>query len=217
VSSDDKKSTAAGGGSAGQPGGEFRGPIGGHGPDPARPPAGVWSWGWGPGWGAQPVASGRRRLPWLGIFLVLFGGLLLVEQLIPGARVAASAVVVVAGAALLVSWAINHGTWALYGGALLIAIGLPPALEEAGIIRPGAGWDTLFLGIAFLFIAIVRWASRGGLGWQAVLGGILVLIGGSQVAQRELPGIPSLDHVFWPAAILVIGLWILWRALRQSH
>ncbi len=216
MSSDDK-STSAGSGSANQPGGEFRGPIGGSGPDPSRPPAGVWSWGWGPGWGAQPVTSGRRRVPWLGIFLVLFGGLLLVEQLIPGARVAASAVVVVAGAALLVSWAVNHGTWALYGGSLLIAIGLPPALEEAGVIHAGAGWDTLFLGIAFLFIALVRWASHGGLGWQALLGGVLVLFGGSQVVQREWPNIPSLDHIFWPAAILIVGIWILMRALRQTR
>ena len=150
-------------------------------------------------------------------FLILFGGLLLVEQLIPGARLAASAVVVVAGVALLVSWAVNHGTWALYGGSLLVAIGLPPALEDAGVIASGPGWDTLFLGFAFLFIALVRWTSRGGLGWQAVLGGILVLVGGSQVAQRLFTDMPSLDHIFWPAAILVIGIWILMRALRPTR
>jgi len=215
VSSQGESGASGGSGAAGQPGGEFRGPIGAR-PEPQRP-AGDWTWGWGPGWGAPPVTSGRRRVPWLGIFLVMFGGLLLVEQLVPDARVAGSAFVVGGGVALIVSWAINRGTWALYGGALLIAIGLPAALENLGIISPGPGWDTLFLGIAFLFVAAVRWFSHAGLGWQAVLGTILTLVGGSQVAQREIPNMPPLDRAFWPAAILLIGLWILLRGRHPAR
>src|SRR5690349_5856869 len=99
--------------------GEFRGPIpgtGGSGSAGGRPP--TWNSMGRPGgpWDLSG-AMGRPRLPWFGVFLVLFGGLLILEQLVPGTRAVGSGLVVAAGVALLIAWAVNRHVWQLYAGA----------------------------------------------------------------------------------------------------
>ena len=64
----------------------------------------VYTWEWGPEEGRRP------GLPWIGIFLLVFGGLLLVQQLFPQARALGSLVFVAIGLAFLVKWAIDRGT-----------------------------------------------------------------------------------------------------------
>ena len=63
----------------------------------------------------------------------------------------------------------------------------------------GPGVGTLCLGIAFLFIAAVRAATRGGWGWQLALGAILALIGASSLA------LPDLTDLVWPVLLVVLG------------
>jgi len=215
-------SGAGGGGSRGgsmppAPGGEFRGPIDSN--KAGGPPgsaSGDWhrvrtaSWSWGRGPGTRP------RLPWVGIFLVVFGGLLLVEEVVPGARLAGSAFVVAVGIALLISWAVNRQIWELYAGVLVTALALPSALTDAGLIENGSGWGTLFLGVGLLAVALMRWFGHAGIGWQFVIGGLLALSGGSQVAERDVPNFPSLERFAWPVVILTIGILLLARSRRRG-
>lgn len=192
-----------------EPDGQFRGRVPGTG-GPGAPtgggiPGGPWGW--------AGVVDDRRRLPWFGVFLVLFGGLLIVEQLFPGARAIGSGLVVAVGVAFLITYAVNRRILQLYAGAILTAVSLPSLLADLNVIRGGSGWGTFFLGIAFLLIALIRAGTKGGLGWQAILGGILALVGGAEVAEREITNFPSLERLLWPALILVVGIWIVARSV----
>lgn len=164
---------------------------------PGDPDARMYSWEWGTG--RQGRDEGRRPgLPWIGIFLLVFGGLLLLQQLYPESRSLGSMVVLAIGIAFLIRWAVSRGTGSLYAGAIITALAIPDALGNAGLSREGMG--TLSLGIAFLFIAAVRWSSGGGAGWQALFGGLLTLVGAVDVIQPQFGG------MIVPLALVVLGV-----------
>ena len=154
-----------------------------------------WEWG--------PDDTRRPGLPWIGIFLLVFGGLLLVQEAFPAFKAAGSVVVLAIGVAFLVKWAIDRGTASLYAGAIITALALPGVLNAAGIRADGL--TTFCLGVAFLAIAAVRAASGGGWGWQLWFGGMLALIGGANIA------IPSLGDLLVPIALVVLGAAIVVR------
>jgi hypothetical protein len=163
----------------------------------------VYSWDW------NDIGGPRRStLPWLGIFLVVFGGLLLLQLAFPALQTAGSLFFLAVGVAFLVSWAVNRGVGSLYLGAIITALAAPGLLAAANVVS-GSGVGTLCLGIAFLFIAVVRGASHGGWGWQLALGAILTAIGASSVFY------PKLGDLIWPITILVLGIIVLVRAMRQ--
>ena len=200
------------------PGGTFRGPIdpneAGGAPGSAygdwyRVRTASWSWGHPPGT--------RSRVPWVGIFLVVLGGLLLVEEVVPGARLAGSAFATAIGIALLISWAINRQIWQLYAGVLVTALALPSALSDANVIDGGSGWGTLFLGVGLLGVAVIRWFGHSGIGWQFIVGALLALSGGSQVAERDIPNVPSFENLAWPIVILAVGVWLLLRSRARNR
>ena len=160
-----------------------------------RPPAGsprVYTWEWGPDQARRP------GLPWIGIFLLVFGGLLLLQQLYPDAQSIGSVLVLAIGVAFLIRWAITRGTGSLYAGAIITALAVPGALTNAGLGREGLG--TLSLGLAFLFIALVRATSGGGIGWQAWFGGLLAVIGGANLVEPQVGG------YLVPVALVALGL-----------
>ena len=156
----------------------------------------VVEWRWG--------ADERRRpgLPWLGIFLVVFGAVLVLDRLLPQFETAGSAFLLAVGLVFLGRWVLERGTGSLYAGALITALALPGVLEGSGIVR-GPGLGTLCLGLAFLFIAAVRAATRGGVGWQAWLGGALVVIGLLSLA------IPALGPLVIPAVLVALGVMLI--------
>ncbi len=161
----------------------------------------AYSWDWTDIGGPR----GRGRVPWFGIFLVVFGGLLLLQQLLPYVKEAGSLLFLAVGVAFLVSWVVNRGMGSLYLGSIITALAAPGLLEAAGIVG-GTGLGTLCLGVAFLFIALVRAASRAGWGWQAVLGVLLVAIGGSSLA------IPGISDLIWPLLLVILGVAVLARS-----
>src|SRR5690349_10215997 len=117
-------------------------------------PVRVYGWAWG------PDEQRRPGLPWVGVFLIVFGALLLIERALPDYQRLGDVAVLAAGLASLVYWVLRRGTIALYAGAFLTALALPGTIEALG--QPlGPGWGTLFFGLAFLFVAAVR-AWRGG-------------------------------------------------------
>ena len=156
-------------------------------------------------WSEVPGAPSRSRLPWFGIFLVVFGALLLLRQLFPSLETAGSLLFLAIGIAFLVSWLINRGMGSLYLGAIITALAAPELLAAAGVID-GPGVGTACLGVAFLFIAAVRAASGAGWGWQAALGAILFAIGASNLA------VPGLSDLIWPVILVVLGGILLIRA-----
>jgi hypothetical protein len=163
---------------------------GGRAPDASAPRVHTWEWG--------PDQARRPGLPWIGIFLLVFGGLLLLQQLYPQARSLGSVLVLAIGIAFLVRWALTRGTGSLYAGAIVTALAVPSALTNAGLAREGLG--TLSLGVAFLFIALIRATSGGGIGWQAWFGGLLAVIGGVNLIQPQVGGL------LVPVALVVLGV-----------
>jgi hypothetical protein len=171
---------------------------------PSEPGVRVYGWRWG------PDEARRPGLPWIGIFLVVFGGILLVEQMLPDYSRIGNAGLLAAGLASLLVWVLRRGTIALYAGAFLTALALPGTIEGIQGGDLGPGWGTLFFGLAFLFIAAIRAWRKGGFGWQAFYGTILVLIGGSQIAK------PDLAAVAWPILLVGVGAVLLVRGTQRG-
>ena len=87
----------------------------------------VYGWEWSDIGGPR----GRSRLPWFGIFLVVFGALLLLRQVFPALETAGSLLFLAVGVAFLVSWLVNRGLGSLYLGAIITALAAPDLLAAA--------------------------------------------------------------------------------------
>jgi len=166
-------------------------------------PVRVYGWSWG------PDEQRRPGLPWIGVFLIVFGGLLLLETLLPDYQSLGDVAVLAAGLASLVIWVIRRDTIPLYAGAFLTALALPGTIEALGVPL-GPGWGTFFFSLAFLFIAVVRAWRGGGYGWQALYGGILLVIALSEILRPDLAGIA------WPLILVGIGALLLIRGSNRS-
>jgi hypothetical protein len=49
------------------------------------------------------------------------------------------------------------------------------------------------------------------------VGVLLALVGGNQVAEREIANFPSLGRLIWPAIILVVGILLVGRGLTSGR
>ncbi|HXI46705.1 MAG TPA: hypothetical protein VNH13_10420 [Candidatus Acidoferrales bacterium] len=164
-------------------------------------PIRVYGWDWG------RDEDRRPQVPWIGVFLLILGGLLIFEQVAPQYRDIGNVVVIAAGLAFLVVWLIRRSTFALYAGALLTAASVPGLAHGLGAATvPGFG--TVCYGVAFLFIALVRGVSRGGWGWQLVLGLVLLAVGSSEMA------LPDLADITLPLLLVILGLVLVTRSRR---
>lgn len=168
---------------------------GGRGPGPGGGRVYAWEWG--------PDAARRPGMPWIGVFLLVFGGLLLARELFPEARSLGSLVTLAVGIACLIKWAVDRGTGSLYAGAIITALAVPGVLTDAGVALDGLG--TFCFGVAFLFIAAVRAASGGGVGWQAWFGGLLALLGGVNMLSPQVGGLVVPVALVALGAVLVFG------------
>jgi hypothetical protein len=165
---------------------------------PEEGPVRSYGWEWGRDEDRQP------RLPWIGIFLVVLGGLLLTDRMLPAYVSLGNVVVLAAGLAFLLLWALRRGTFALYAGAFLTAAAVPGLVKSlTGVVYAGLG--TLCYGVAFLFIAAVRASRGGGVGWQALIGTLLTALGVSELA------IPDATTLVLPLLLVVFGLILLTR------
>jgi len=167
-------------------------------PPPERGGVRSYSWEWGREEDRGP------RLPWIGVFLVIAGVLLLVERLANQYLVPANLLVLAAGLSFLILWLLRRGTFSLYAGAFLTASSIPGLVEGIGYNSP-SGLGTLCYGLAFLFIALVRLRRGGGIGWQAFLGGALALLGASELA------LPTAADLLLPVVLVILGIVLLTR------
>jgi hypothetical protein len=178
--------------------GPLPGTMPGQKPPPESGDVRSYGWQWGRDEDRQP------ELPWIGIFLVVLGGLLLLDRALPEYVSIGNVIVLAAGLAFLLLWVLRKSTFMLYAGAFLTAAAVPNLVESL-LARELDGLGTLSYGVAFLFIAAVRMSRGGGLGWQALIGGLLAALGASQLA---LPGAVSL---VLPALLVVLGIILLTR------
>ncbi len=186
--------------------GEVREPDTDRGPGAFRFEARTWTWG------DEDV---RRGLPWIGVFLVVFGGILLLGQAYPQAHILGSALTTAFGIALLVSWATGRG-WGLYPGLLITAYSLPGLLVDLAVLPAGSGYGTFLFGVGLLGVAAMRYGARRTWGWQLVIGGILALAGLSEIGTRLWPGFPGLGDLLGPLVLVLLGLVILSRGIRRG-
>jgi hypothetical protein len=82
---------------------------------------------------------------------------------------------------------------------------VPGVIEAATNTDLGNGFGTLCYGIALLFIGGVRMTRGGGVGWQALIGVLLVALGGSEMA------LPEAATLVLPLLLVVFGLILLTR------
>jgi len=160
-------------------------------------PIRVYGWNWG------RDEDRRPQVPWIGVFLLILGGLLILERF-PQYRNLGDVVVLAAGLAFLVVWLIRRTTFALYAGAILTAAAIPDLVAGQGF-AVGPGFGSICYGVAFLVIALVRATSRGGWGWQLILGLVLVALGASEMA------LPDLADVTLPLLLIALGIVLLTR------
>lgn len=171
--------------------------------EPFGPGVTFGAWEWGPGTDRRP------GLPWFGIFLLVFGALLLIEQLVPELQDLGSGLVLAVGLAFIVKWIVDRGVGSLYAGAIITALATPGVLHALGIRADGL--TTLSLGIAFLFLALVRATSGGGIGWQATVGGLLTLLGAINALT------PSIGGLIIPGLLVALGIVLLARNGRPGR
>jgi hypothetical protein len=169
---------------------------------PYDPDARFVSWEWGAGTDRRP------GLPWFGVFLLVFGGLLLIRELVPEFQDLGSVLVLAVGIAFIVKWIVDRGVGSLYAGAIITALAAPGVLNAVGIEADGL--TTLSLGIAFLFLALVRAASGGGLGWQVIVGGLLTLLGIISALT------PSIGGLIIPIVLVGLGVLVLVGGRRPT-
>jgi len=185
------------------PGGVTRlGPESGGRP-PETPGVTYRTWSWS-------SESGPSGLPFVGVFLVLFGILLLLEQSVPGTSFWSWLWLALGGASLVVY--LTRRRWPgsgflLWTGCLLVAIGLPSVLVAAGILPDRDGWSTLFFGLTLLVLGLAR-RTRPGIPSSVWIGAILALIGLSETAL-----VPDLGAYLVPLVILAIGAVLILRSL----
>lgn len=163
-------------------------------------------------WGFTTDGPRRRTVPLFGVFLILFGVLLAAGELFKVAELGASALFLALGVVLLLVWLRDHSDAALYCGTFVTALALSDLLTGAGVVS-GNGWGALFLGVGVLIIAPIRARSGRSWGWPVVIGGLLCLWGGSEIATSY---VKDADRLVGPALLVLLGIWIVGRNRRPK-
>ena len=175
---------------------------------PGEPTVSYREWSW------SSDEAGRPGLPFVGVFLLGFGFLLLLQQFIPGTSVW-SWLGLLIGVSALVVYASRRGAtgsgFLLWVGVILVAIGLPSLLVAVGFLPDRDGWSTLFLGVALIGLGLVR-RSRPGIPLSVWLGGILTIIGLGETAL-----VSDFGSYVVPIAVIAIGGLIVLRAMTARR
>jgi hypothetical protein len=159
-------------------------------------------------------SSTGQSFPWFAVLLLVLGIGLLIEILIPDLSFG-SLLILAAGVAFGAAWLYGRIIGATMPALILTAWGLASVGRDFEVLT-GDGWNTLFIGIAFL----IGW----GLGrfqkvrreWALWIGAILVIIGLADTSDA-LPFDVSLAVII-PLAMIAIGAYIVWQSgiLRRA-
>jgi hypothetical protein len=165
------------------------------------------------GWSFEGSWGSRRGgVPVLGLFLIVFGLLLVAGEFVTVAQYGTAAFFLAIGAVLIVSGIRDRSDLALYAGVFMAALAAASFLSAAELIH-GDGWGTLFVGLGFMGVSLWRPGRGIRIGWAFVLGAILALWGGLQVAQNSF-SFPT-GRLIGPVLIILLGLLIVSRRVRR--
>ena len=153
-------------------------------------------------------SSQAGSFPWFAILLLVLGVGLLIEILIPDLSFG-SLIILAAGIAFAAAWLYGHIVGATMPALVLVAWGLASVGRDFGILA-GDGWNTLFIGIAFL----VGW----GLGrlqgvrreYALWIGAVLGLIGLADTSDA-LPFDVSFAVII-PLVMIGLGVYLVWQS-----
>ena len=150
----------------------------------------------------------RGGISMFGVFLIAFGLLLVAGSLFQAAQLGANALFLALGLVLLLVWLRDRSEAALILGVIVTALAMSNLLTGMGALR-GQGWGTLFMGIGAMFVALVRASGGKRWGWAVVIGGLLLLWGGSEVAAEYTNR--DVDRLAGPLLLILLGLWLVSR------
>lgn len=138
----------------------------------------------------------------LGVLLVALGVVLIVGRWL---GVGAEAIVALLGIGFLSAYVATRAYGFLIPGGILTGLGTGVVVAAAG--GPGAS-PVLGLGVGFLTIAVVDRAVAGwerpGWWWPLIPGGILTIVGVS-----EIPELEPIARYLLPAALIAVGIWLI--------
>jgi hypothetical protein len=186
--------SGATGGTRRQPGQAARG---GDGVPPEQPYVRVYRW-----------SSQAGSFPWFAVLLLVLGIGLLIEILIPDLSFG-SLLILAAGIAFGAAWLFGHIVGATMPALVLTAWGLASVGRDFEVLT-GDGWNTLFIGIAFLLgwaIARFQGVRREYALW---IGAVLGLIGLADTSDA-LPFDVSFAVVI-PLVMIGLGLYLVWQS-----
>ena len=175
------------------------------------PPAGSGSYQTPPG---QPYVrvdrwdSSRGSCPWFAILLLVLGVGLLIEILIPDLSFG-SLLILAAGLAFGVAWLWGRIIGATMPALVLTAWGLASVGRDFDVLT-GDGWNTLFIGIAFLIgwiLGRVQHVRREYALWIGVVLGIIGLADTSDALPFDLS-----FAVIIPLVMIGLGFYYIWQS-----
>jgi hypothetical protein len=161
-------------------------------------------------WSEWSWEAPRWRLPILGVLLILVGGGLLLEQLVP-ALTLTTLILLAIGIGLTAAWLARDFAGATVPGLVILAWALARLGSELGYL-PGDGWVATFVGVALLIAWLVGRTQRVARDWALWVGIALAVIGIVDVAEL-LPELFSLE-VIVPAAVIAFGVLLIFRGRR---
>lgn len=187
----------------GSAGSGYQGPSGQPGSQdgfgsPSQPPhMRVYSW-----------SSSAQSFPWFAVLLLVLGVGLLIEILIPDLSFG-SLLIFAAGLAFAAAWLFGHVVGATMPALVLTAWGLASIGRDFEVLV-GDGWNTLFIGIAFLIGWGLGRFQRVRREYALWIGAVLGLIGLADVSDA-LPFDVSFVVVI-PLAMIALGFYMVYRS-----
>ncbi len=164
------------------------------------------------------MARARNANLTLGVVLLVVGGVLLATRFVP--IEAAPAWLLGLGVGLALIGIVTGSYGALVPGMILLGLGAGMVLgdREVAGVRPGT-WTVLGLGAGFVGIYVLALVLKMRSHWWPLVPGVCLLAVGGARYVRHFPLIsPRMEiavRAWWPAALVVVGVWILVRALRK--
>lgn len=159
--------------------------------------------------------SAKDTRVWLGIALIICGVLALLGNL-GLADIFAEGTVAIIGFIFLALFYLGRLGWAIFPGAFTAPVGVVIFLAARGLDMDI--WWPLFVAAPGVSFLLIRFSTRSN-EWALFPGSILALIAGVMLlfsshllAWRYFEAVGK----FWPVVIILLGLLLIFRSLRQN-
>ncbi|HVN32712.1 MAG TPA: hypothetical protein VMT45_12080 [Thermoanaerobaculaceae bacterium] len=164
------------------------------------------------------MARGNKSNLAFGVMLLVVGGVLLATRLVLIETAPAWLLGLGLGLALIAIVNASYGP--LVAGMILLGLGAGMLLGDRGVADIGSWtWNVLGLGAGFVGIyvlsLILKLRSHW---WPLVPGFILLALGGARYVRHFTllpPEVMMAVRTWWPAALVVVGVWVVIRAMRS--